>query len=101
MSVGKIPTFLDLLVDYLMHVLKKRSARCIIIKLVFTASCYFIWQERNNRLYKKMKRPKDQVIEVIESNVCLKLLSCRFKKTGSVEVFLHRWKLPNSLIRSN
>ncbi|GJU48573.1 lysine histidine transporter-like 8 protein [Tanacetum coccineum] len=46
----------------------KRSVRSVIVKLVFAASCYYIWQERNYRLFKNEKRSEDQVIEVIKSN---------------------------------
>nr|GEZ37342.1 retrovirus-related Pol polyprotein from transposon TNT 1-94 [Tanacetum cinerariifolium] len=66
---------------------KRRSVRSVISKLVFAASCYFIWQERYSRLFLKKKkiRSPDQVIDVIKSTVRLKLLSCRFKKTSKVE----------------
>nr|GEY92407.1 hypothetical protein [Tanacetum cinerariifolium] len=43
---------------------------CIFSTQVLAASCYFIWQERNNR----------------------------FKKTENVQRFLRLWKIPNSLI---
>ncbi|GJS72420.1 putative reverse transcriptase domain-containing protein [Tanacetum coccineum] len=66
-----------------------RSARSVIVKLIFAASCYFIWHERNDRLFMKKKRSQDQVIDVIKSNVCLKLLTCRFKKTAHVQTLFH------------
>ncbi|GJU56754.1 putative RNA-directed DNA polymerase [Tanacetum coccineum] len=55
---------------------KMRSARSVIAKLIFDASCYFIWQEQNDRLFMKKKRSQDQVIDIIKSNVRLKLLTC-------------------------
>ncbi|GKA75562.1 putative RNA-directed DNA polymerase [Tanacetum coccineum] len=100
-GVPNMPSSLDLIVDILKPISRKRSARNVIVKLVFAASCYFIWQERNNRLFKNQKRSEDQVIEVIKSTVRLKLLSCKFKKTKKVEFFMHLWKLPSSLIRSS
>ncbi|GJW96286.1 putative reverse transcriptase domain, reverse transcriptase zinc-binding domain protein [Tanacetum coccineum] len=63
------------------------------------SSCYFVWQERNYRLFKNQKRSKDQIIDVIKSTVYLKILSCKFKKKNNVKALLHLWKLPNSLIR--
>nr|GEW69908.1 hypothetical protein [Tanacetum cinerariifolium] len=56
----------------------------------FIASCYFIWQERNNRLFVKQRRSKDQVIDVIKSTIRLKLLTCKFKKSKNVQLYLHR-----------
>ncbi|GJY75667.1 putative reverse transcriptase domain, reverse transcriptase zinc-binding domain protein [Tanacetum coccineum] len=45
----------------------RKSSRSIIAKLVMAASAYFIWQERNARLFKNSKRLINQVIEVIFS----------------------------------
>ncbi|GJT98864.1 RNA-directed DNA polymerase, eukaryota, reverse transcriptase zinc-binding domain protein [Tanacetum coccineum] len=94
-GVPNMPSSLDMIVNLLSPEARERSARSIIVKLVFAASCYFIWQERNNRLFKNQKRSEDQLIEVIKSTVRLKLLSCKFKKTTNIEFFLHLWKLPS------
>ncbi|GKA35240.1 reverse transcriptase domain, reverse transcriptase zinc-binding domain protein [Tanacetum coccineum] len=92
-GIPNMPSTLDLIVEFLIPLAKKRSARCIIVRLVFATSCYFIWQERNNRLFVKQKRSYDQIIEVIQSNVRLKLLSCKFKKTKIREKVLDvAWK---------
>ncbi|GJZ64904.1 hypothetical protein Tco_0621600 [Tanacetum coccineum] len=40
---------LSLIVDFLTPLASKRTAISVTVKLVFAASCYFIWQERNNR----------------------------------------------------
>ncbi|GJY29993.1 putative RNA-directed DNA polymerase, eukaryota, reverse transcriptase zinc-binding domain protein [Tanacetum coccineum] len=61
---------------------KCRSSHIVIAKLVVAASAYFIWQERNWRLFKKTKRTVNQVIECIKSAVRLKLLSCSFKRSS-------------------
>ncbi|GJY38388.1 RNA-directed DNA polymerase, eukaryota, reverse transcriptase zinc-binding domain protein [Tanacetum coccineum] len=84
--------------DYIIPISKKKSARSVIAKLVFAASTYFIWQERNNRLFKNHKRSYSQVIKCIISTVRLKLLTCIFKKTKTVMAFMHLWKLPDSLL---
>ncbi|GJX47894.1 hypothetical protein Tco_0273084 [Tanacetum coccineum] len=88
-GVPNMPSSLDMIVNLLSLGAQKRSARSIIVKLVFAASCYFIWKEQNNRLFKNQKKFEDQLIEVIKSTVRLKLLSCKFKKTKNVEYFLH------------
>ncbi|GKF00995.1 hypothetical protein Tco_0027918, partial [Tanacetum coccineum] len=77
---------LEDIVTFLVPISKKRSARSVIAKLVFAACSYFIWQERNYRLFKKKERSKEQVLELIMSIVRLKLLSCRFKKTSRVDL---------------
>ncbi|GJX42567.1 protein LAZ1 [Tanacetum coccineum] len=97
-GIPNIPSSLDAIMDSLLPLAKMRFARCVISKLVFTASCYFIWQERNHRLFMKTKRSQDHVIDVIKSTVRLKLLSCRFKKTPRVQTLCHLWELPTSRI---
>ncbi|GKD06605.1 hypothetical protein Tco_1181579 [Tanacetum coccineum] len=80
-GMANMPSALNLIVDFLIPLAKMRSARSVIAKLVFAASCYFIWQERNYRIFMKKKRSQHQVIDIIMSTVRLKLLTCRFKKT--------------------
>ncbi|GJZ73367.1 lupus La protein [Tanacetum coccineum] len=92
---------LDSIANCLILMARKRSVRSAIFNLVFAASSYFIWQERNNKLFNNQKRSKDHIIEVIKSTVRLKLLTCKFMKTNNVEAFLQLWKLPNSLIRTS
>nr|GEX99632.1 hypothetical protein [Tanacetum cinerariifolium] len=94
-GMSNIPYDLNSIVDFLIPLAKMRSVRSVIAKLVFAASCYFIWQERNFRILMKKKRSQDQVIDIIMSTNCLKLLTCKFKKTTSV---IHLSKLPTSLI---
>nr|GEZ46773.1 hypothetical protein [Tanacetum cinerariifolium] len=74
---------------------------CVIAKLVLAASAYFIWQERNWRMFKNNKRTVQQVQECIYSIVRLKLLSCRFKKTRSGASLAQRWNLPDSCFINN
>nr|GEZ84026.1 hypothetical protein [Tanacetum cinerariifolium] len=89
---------LSSIVYFLIMLANMRPARSVIVKLVFAASCYFIWQERNNRIFIKKTRSQDQVIDIIMSIVRLKLVTCTFKKTTSVQMLVHLWKLPTSLI---
>ncbi|GJT41808.1 hypothetical protein Tco_0941673 [Tanacetum coccineum] len=74
----------------------RKSSRSIIAKLVIAASAYFIWQERNWRLFKNKKRTTKQVFDAIFTSVRLKLVSCRFKKSKDGMFFAQRWSLPDS-----
>ncbi|GJV47510.1 hypothetical protein Tco_1437722 [Tanacetum coccineum] len=97
-GLPRVSTSLDLIVDAIIGLPKRKSVHGIIARLVFAASTYFIWQERNNRLFKNQRRSHSQLIECIKSLVHLKLLTCSFKKTRNVMAFVHLWKLPDSLI---
>ncbi|GJT39899.1 hypothetical protein Tco_0939764 [Tanacetum coccineum] len=99
-GLPSVVSSLDSIVTHLIPISRKRSARSVIAKLVLAASCYFIWQERNCRLFKNQKRSQDQIIEVIKSTVRLKLLTCKFKSTTNDKAVLHLWKLPDSLLQS-
>ncbi|GKB37671.1 hypothetical protein Tco_0882613 [Tanacetum coccineum] len=72
---------------------KRKSSRSISAKLVVAASSYFIWQERNNRMFKKSKRSQDQVVDCILNAVRLKLMSCKWKKSKAVLDVASLWNL--------
>ncbi|GKE29963.1 reverse transcriptase domain, reverse transcriptase zinc-binding domain protein, partial [Tanacetum coccineum] len=96
-----LATSLNAIIDHIIPMSKKKNARSVIAKLLCAASSYFIWQERNNRLFKSQKRSPNQIIECIISTVRLKLLTCSFKKTNTVMSFMRLWKLHVSLMRSS
>ncbi|GJY36057.1 hypothetical protein Tco_0421435 [Tanacetum coccineum] len=81
-GMPNIPSDLNDIVECIKHVAASHSIRSVVCKLVFAASCYFIWQEQNGRLFKKIKRSQDQIFELITTNVHIKLLTCSFKKTS-------------------
>ncbi|GJZ81777.1 putative reverse transcriptase domain, reverse transcriptase zinc-binding domain protein [Tanacetum coccineum] len=72
---------------------KRRTSLGVIAKLVFAASAYFIWQERNGRLFKKTKRSTNQVVECVMTSFRLKLLLCRFKKSRDSSVLMWLWNI--------
>ncbi|GKF45921.1 hypothetical protein Tco_0135723, partial [Tanacetum coccineum] len=78
---------------------KRRSSHIVIAKLVVAASAYFIWQERNWRLFKKTKRTVNQVIECIKSAVRLKMLSCSFKRSSKGVRYARMWDLPDTIFK--
>lgn len=97
---GSMPSLLDAIVQFLIPMAKSRSVRSVVSKILFAATSYVIWQERNNRIFRKQKRSEAQVVDFIKSTIRLKLLTCRFKKTVSVKDLLRVWKLPQSLLHS-
>ncbi|GJZ58864.1 putative RNA-directed DNA polymerase [Tanacetum coccineum] len=81
----------------LFPIAKQRTTRGVIAKLVLAACAYFLWQERNWRLFKKLKRSSTQIIDCIKSVVRLKLLSCRFKKSRDGLRMARLWDLPAAM----
>ncbi|GKB52217.1 putative reverse transcriptase domain-containing protein [Tanacetum coccineum] len=91
---SSVPVFSHILAS-LIPIAKRRSDKSVIAKLVVAACAYFIWQERNWRLFKKNKRPMKQIIDCIMNSIRLKLLSCRFKKSNDGVLCSRLWKLPD------
>ncbi|GKF53770.1 hypothetical protein Tco_0160680 [Tanacetum coccineum] len=83
----------------LFPIAKQRTTRGVIAKLVLEACAYFLWQERNWRLFKKLKRLSTQIIDCIKSVVRLKLLSCRFKKSRDGLRMARLRDLPTAMFR--
>ncbi|GJS46061.1 reverse transcriptase domain, reverse transcriptase zinc-binding domain protein [Tanacetum coccineum] len=90
---------ISIIVDLLIPFAKRRSARSVVAKLVVAACSYYIWQERNLRLFMNQKRSHSQVTDCIKSSIRLKLLSCTFKKSKDALLFKRLWNLPDSIFR--
>ncbi|XP_035834001.1 uncharacterized protein LOC118482580 [Helianthus annuus] len=65
----------------------------IVCKLLIAASSYYIWQERNNRLFNNNKRTVDQVIKKIKSSVRLRLMGFRFRAISDRERIFKAWQI--------
>ena len=98
-GLASLPHNVYSIVDQLGSSANRRSTQIVVAKLVLAASTYFIWRERNLRLFKKSKRTVNQVIEGIYTTVRLKLLSCCFKRSKEAEGYARLWDLPNSVFR--
>ncbi|GJR89610.1 uncharacterized protein Tco_0213621 [Tanacetum coccineum] len=73
----------DEIISWIKPMALKRTAVSVISRLLVAATAYFIWQERNLRLFKNQVRSPAQVRDIIVYNVRLKLTTCRFKKKQS------------------
>nr|GEU45731.1 hypothetical protein [Tanacetum cinerariifolium] len=87
------------LFDHFEGISRAKSSKIVIAKIVLAASAYFIWQERNWRLFKKSKRSVKQVVDCIASTVRLKLLSCRFRRSKDGLHYARLWDLPDTIFR--
>nr|GEU41751.1 putative reverse transcriptase domain-containing protein [Tanacetum cinerariifolium] len=97
-GLSVLGSFLDSIVSILMPIVKRKSFKSCIGKLALAEAAYFVWQERNLRLFKSSKRSIQEVVDCVMSSVRLKLLSCRFKKSKVAVLFLRLWELPLSIL---
>ncbi|XP_071739373.1 uncharacterized protein [Rutidosis leptorrhynchoides] len=79
--------------DVLIPVANRNSSTVVVAKLCYAAAVYFIWQERNNRLFKRKSKSVEQLFEMIRSNVRLKLMSILFKDSARVHQLKVDWQL--------
>ncbi|XP_071694787.1 uncharacterized protein [Rutidosis leptorrhynchoides] len=77
----------------LAHITHCKSARVIEAKLLLGASVYFLWQERNARIFKNQTRSVDKLMEVIFSTVRLKFMSLRWKNSIQAQTLKASWKI--------
>ncbi|GJW63155.1 reverse transcriptase domain, reverse transcriptase zinc-binding domain protein [Tanacetum coccineum] len=90
------PNIYDI-IQSILPIAKRRTMKSVVAKIVVAATAYFIWQERNWRLFKKSKRTNDQIVDCIKTSVRLKLLSCKLKKSKNGERMARLWELPEAV----
>lgn len=69
----------------------KQSIWIIVKKIVFATNVYFLWQERNLRLFQNCKRDWDTIWKAIQDNVKLKLSSLKVLKTAKFREVFDIW----------
>ncbi|GKA39124.1 reverse transcriptase zinc-binding domain-containing protein [Tanacetum coccineum] len=94
-DLENVPPLMHLILIRLISIAHQRSARSIIGRLVVAATTYFLWSERNNRLFKNSKRSQEEVWDLIMTTVRLKLLSFHFKNPYKVSELLDKWNMPS------
>ncbi|PWA43480.1 RNA-directed DNA polymerase, eukaryota, Reverse transcriptase zinc-binding domain protein [Artemisia annua] len=90
---------LDYALTFLIPISKGRSVISIISRLLLAATTYYLWMERNSRLFKRKKSTVAEVVQVIVSTVRLKLVTFKFKKiTPRSRLLLDKWKIPHTCL---
>ncbi|XP_021979866.1 uncharacterized protein LOC110875988 [Helianthus annuus] len=74
---------------------RSKNVDHIVCKLVIAAASYYIWQERNNRLFTNNKRSVDQVTEKVKGSVRLRLMGFRFRVSSARERIFKTWQIEN------
>ncbi|GJU27334.1 hypothetical protein Tco_1165955 [Tanacetum coccineum] len=95
-GMDNIPPILEDITAWFSPMAAKRSFDCIVGKLLFAAAAYHIWIERNNRLFKNVRRSPEEIKDIIVVMVRLKIATLRFKNKPRVIQRLSEWKMPNT-----
>ncbi|MFS7936769.1 hypothetical protein Hanom_Chr05g00419631 [Helianthus anomalus] len=97
-DIGAITNQWHAIFDYLVGIANSNKASHVIAKLVVSAAAYFVWDERNRRLFTTKRRSKMQLVDVNLSRVRLKLQTMRFKSSVQTERVLRNRSLPRGLL---
>ncbi|XP_021985777.1 uncharacterized protein LOC110881963 [Helianthus annuus] len=68
----------------------------VISRLVVAAASYFVWQERNNRLFTRSQRTALVVAQEAIMNVRMRILNFKFKRRFENGSLMEKWKIPRS-----
>ncbi|GJZ11796.1 hypothetical protein Tco_0546555 [Tanacetum coccineum] len=98
-GLSRADSSLDSIISLLLPIAKRKYSKSTIGKLVVAAAAYFIWQERNRRLFKNSKRSVKEVIDCAMSSIRMKLMSCHFKKSKDGVMFARLWELPSTCFK--
>ncbi|GJS82037.1 putative ribonuclease H-like domain-containing protein [Tanacetum coccineum] len=78
-GIDVVPPVLENIISWFQPLANKRTVQNIMGKILFAAATYFIWLERNNRLFKLTRRSPEELRDAIVVTVRLKLVTFRFK----------------------
>ncbi|XP_022042323.1 uncharacterized protein LOC110944990 [Helianthus annuus] len=81
----------DPIVSWLAARASSKSVNNFISRLIVAASIYFVWQERNARIFKNQTRPPDVLSDIIVQTVRYKLMGVKFKESSNVRRLLESW----------
>ncbi|PWA70619.1 reverse transcriptase zinc-binding domain-containing protein [Artemisia annua] len=68
----------------------------VVQRLVFGAAVYYIWQERNIRIFQHVYRTEETVFKIIVNTVRYKLMGLNIKNSREVLKVAEIWKLPQN-----
>ncbi|XP_071704107.1 uncharacterized protein [Rutidosis leptorrhynchoides] len=65
----------------------------IVTRLVLAESVYYIWQERNQRLFRGKKREVEELVDIAKEYIRVKLLTLKVKKSDAVTSVERIWNV--------
>ncbi|KAK9048398.1 hypothetical protein SSX86_032639 [Deinandra increscens subsp. villosa] len=78
-----------------------KSFESIVARIGVAAASYYVWQERNNRLFRNQTRPPDVLAGIILGVTRLRLVSLTYKRSLNVAVKLAKWNISESDLFDN
>ncbi|KAL8255425.1 hypothetical protein R6Q59_033646 [Mikania micrantha] len=79
--------------EELCRTINNNSIWSIVNRLVFAATVYYIWQERNLRQFENCNRPVEDLSSLILETVRLRILSLRVKRSSAAMQVWKHWDI--------
>ncbi|XP_021996269.1 uncharacterized protein LOC110893470 [Helianthus annuus] len=89
------------IVNWLRDRVKSKAVNDYVARLLVAATTYFIWQERNARLFKNQLRPPEAISELITQQVRYKLMGAKLKDCANVRRLLGDWEIKSAEIKED
>ncbi|PWA97923.1 reverse transcriptase zinc-binding domain-containing protein [Artemisia annua] len=77
------------------------SISSVVRRIVIAASVYFIWMERNKRLFTREKRNPNELLKTIIEHVRLKLASLKVKSSVQIYKVSKEWQIQMNVRRQD
>ncbi|GJW84353.1 RNA-directed DNA polymerase, eukaryota, reverse transcriptase zinc-binding domain protein, partial [Tanacetum coccineum] len=90
----------NLIISEMIALPLNRNIWSIVRRIVLNAAVYFIWQERNHRLFNNEKRDKETIINLIKEITVMKLMGLRVNDSNTVKEVEGKWKVKLQRIRA-
>lgn len=93
LSSGSLPNDWKDIIEALVNLPNNDAIRSILRRIVVAAGIYYVWNERNKRLFENEKRTEEIVIGIILEYVKLKLMSLRVRDSVQVRKVAREWDI--------
>lgn len=87
------PSVWHRIIDELSQLKANRNIWSVIRRLVLGATVYFIWQERNTRLFKSNERTEEVLIQNIMDSIKWRIMSFVVKENENVKTVEKKWNV--------
>ncbi|GJW64567.1 RNA-directed DNA polymerase, eukaryota, reverse transcriptase zinc-binding domain protein [Tanacetum coccineum] len=88
-----MPNIWDDLLITMTSMRHNKSIKSVLRRIVFAACVYFIWNERNKRLFTNDKKNYNELIAKVVNHIRLKLASLTMKRTCQTVEIYKKWKV--------
>ncbi|PWA57009.1 reverse transcriptase domain, Reverse transcriptase zinc-binding domain protein [Artemisia annua] len=90
---SSIPDKWEDIIRCLTNMRHKKTIRCVLIRIILAACVYFVWAERNKRLFSSDKMDSRELTENVISHVRLKLSSLTVRRSAQILEVSKKWDI--------